>query len=158
MTMQDELYDKYLHKKANKRYSGGKQYYTVFRVGDKFKNNAESDNITVEGLAKFDRHSNRKGKVLNADPEKKCLNKILIGSENVTEDVMMYLEGVKMGKNSVIAREIILSAGNGFWERLSDTDRERWVQANYDFLKKSFGDNCVYAVLHLDKMFCPFIW
>ena len=144
------MQDDYLQKKANKRYSVGKQYYTVFRVGDKFKNNSENS-ITVEGLAKFDRHSNRKGKVENADPTKKHLNKILIGGENVTEDVMMYLEGVKIGKNSVIAREIILSAGNGFWDRLSDTDRDRWVQANYDFLKKHFGDNCVYAILHLTR-------
>ena len=151
MTKQTEDFDKYLKKKVNKRYSVGKQYYTVFRVGDKFKNNNGEDSITVNGLAKFDRHSNRKGKVENADPTKKHLNKVIIGSENVTEDVMMYLEGVKIGKNSVIAREIILSGGNGFWDRLSNEDRERWIQANYDFLKTNFGDNCVYAVLHLDE-------
>lgn len=158
MTTQDELYDKYLLKKANRRYSVGKQYFTVFRVGDKFKNNPDVANVTIEGLEKFDRHSNRKAKVLNADPTKKELNKILIGSENVTEDVMMYLEGVKIYKDSVIARELILSAGNGFWERLSDNDRQKWIDANYQFLKKYFGDNCVYAILHMDKMFCPFIW
>lgn len=151
MTTQDELYDKYLKKKANRRYSVDKQYFTVFRVGDKFKNNSEANNITIEGLAKFDRHSNRKGNVLNADPNKKSLNRIIIGSESVTEDVMMYLEGVKVRDNSVVAREIILSAGNGFWERLSDKDRERWIETNYNFLKKSFGDNCVYAVLHMDE-------
>ena len=151
MTTQEELYEKYLLKKANKRYSVGKQYFTVFRVGDKFKNNTEADNITIDGLAKFDRHSNRKSKVINADPEKKSLNRIIIGSENVTEDVMMYLEGVKIRKDSVIARELILSAGNGFWNRLSDYDRERWIEANYKFLKQYFGDNCVYAVLHMDE-------
>ena len=145
------MQDDYLQKKANKRYSVGKQYYTVFRVGDKFKNSSEVDSITVNGLNKFDRHSNRKCNVPRADPTKKHLNKIIIGSENVTEDVMMYLEGVKIGKNSVIAREIILSGGYGFWDRLSDEDRDRWIQANYDFLKKNFGDNCVYAVLHLDE-------
>lgn len=149
--MQDELYDKYLKKKANRRYSVGKQYFTVFRVGDKLKNNSAADNITIDGLAKFDRHSNRKGKVTNADPEKKHLNRIIIGSENVEEDVKMYLEGVKIRDNSVVAREIILSAGNGFWEKLSDKDRERWIETNYNFLKKHFGDNCVYAVLHLDE-------
>lgn len=151
MATQDELYDKYLQKKANRRYSVGKQYFTVFRVGDKFKNNSQENNITIEGLAKFDRHSNRKSKVLNADPEKKNLNRIIIGSENVTEDVMMYLEGVKIRDNSVVAREIILSAGNGFWEKLSDKDRERWIDTNYQFLKDNFGDNCVYAILHLDE-------
>lgn len=151
MTTQEEFYDKYLKKKANRRYGVGKQYYTVFRVGDKFKNNFNSDNITIDGLAKFDRHSNRKGKVANADPEKKHLNRIIIGSENVEEDVKMYLEGVKIRDNSVVAREIILSGGNGFWERLSDFDRKRWIETNYNFLKKYFDDNCVYAVLHLDE-------
>lgn len=151
MTTQDELYDKYLKKKANRRYGVGKQYYTVFRVGDKFKNISNADNITVDGLAKFDRHSNRKGKVVNADPEKKSLNRIIIGSHNVEEDMKMYLEGVKIRDNSVVAREIVLSAGNGFWERLSDLDRERWIKTNYNFLKKYFGDNCVYAVLHMDE-------
>lgn len=151
MTTQEELYDKYLKRKANRRYSVDRQYFTVFRVGGKFKNITEADNVTIEGIAKFDRHSNRKGKVVNADPEKKSLNRILIGSENVEEDVKMYLEGVKIRDNSVVAREIILSAGNGFWERLSDKDRERWIETNFKFLKKSFGDNCVYAILHLDE-------
>ena len=151
MTTQDELYDKYLQKKANKRYSSDARFFTVFRVGEKFKNNPDANNITIEGLAKFDRHSNRKGKVLNADPMKKELNRILIGSENVTEDVMMYLEGVKMRNDSVIARELVLSAGNGFWNKLNDEDREKWIDANHQFLKKYFGDNCVYAVLHMDE-------
>ena len=155
MTTQEELYDKYLKKKANRRYSADARFYTVFRVGEKFKNNSSANKITIDGLAKFSRHNNRKGKIPNADPAKKHLNKILIGSENVEEDVKMYLEGVKIRNNSVIAREIILSAGNGFYNRLSDKDRERWLDINIEFLKDSFGDNCVYAVLHLDERFVP---
>lgn len=140
-----------LHKKANKKYFSDYKFYTVFRVGDKFKNLSTADTITIDGLAKFDRHSNRKGKVINADPSKKHLNKILIGSRNLEEDAMMYLEGVKINKNSVVAREIILSAGHGFWNKLSDKDRDKWVQSNYNFIQKYFGENCVYAVLHMDE-------
>lgn len=151
MTTQDELYDKYLKKKANRRYSSDARFFTVFRVGEKFKNDPNADSISIDGLAKFERHNNRKGKVPNADPKKKHLNQIIIGNENVEEIVKMYLEGVKIRDNSVIAREIILSAGNGFWERLSDTDRQRWIDTNMKFLKDNFGDNCVYAVLHMDE-------
>ena len=142
---------KRLYDKVNKRYTTDARFFTVFRVGDKFKHNHTSDNLTVDGLAKFDKHNNRKGSVVNADPNKSHLNKIIIGSENVTEDVTMYLEGVKIGKNSVIARELILSGGNGFWNKLSDVDRERWISVNYKFLKDNFGDNCVYAIAHFDE-------
>lgn len=169
-----------LYKKVNKRYITDARFFTVFRV-DKFKykmideiisskdivlkldrNNLKGDNqcatnsyftnnAYIDGLAKFQRHNNRQGRIENADAKKKHLNRIVIGSENVIEDVKMYLEGVKIHKNSVVAREIVLSAGNGFWNRLSDQDRERWIKCNVDFLKKYFGDNCVYSILHLDE-------
>lgn len=140
-----------LYKKANRKYNSDVRFFTVFRVGDKFKNVYNEDTITIAELSKFDRHSNRKGKVPNANPELKHLNQILIGNENVEETVKMYLEGVKIRNNSVVAREIILSAGRGFWEKLSDEDRERWKETNIKFLKDNFGDNCVYAVLHMDE-------
>jgi len=143
--------DENIYKKANRRYSAGKSYFTVFRVGDKFKHNPYETNLNIQNLRRFQFHSNREGNTPNADPNKKHLNQVLIGSENVTEDVYAYLEGVKIHKNSVIAREIILSAGNGFWDNLSDYDREKWINANYKFLKDNFGDNCVYAVLHMDE-------
>ena len=152
MTTQEEYYEEYLRKKYNKRYSAGRRYFTVFRVGDKFKNDPTADVLTIEGLKKFDIHSNRKKEVQNADPKKKHLNRILIGSKNVEEDVKMYLEGVKIPrKDSVVAREIILSAGNGFTDNMLPQDIERWLDANVKFIKDNFGDNCVYAVAHFDE-------
>lgn len=143
--------------KANQRYGGGQQFYTVFRVGDKFKANPMSDGLTIDGLNQFNFHSNRTAKTpknklpSNVDPSRVGANKIILGSENVKEDVMAYLEGVKIYKNSVIAREIVLSAGNGFWNKLSDDDRKAWIEINEKFLKQYFGDNCVYAILHMDE-------
>jgi len=67
------------------------------------------------------------------------------------EDVLAYLEGVKKRSNSVLAREVILSGGNGFWNRMLPQDQEKWIQQNIKFLKDNFGDNCVHAVLHLDE-------
>lgn len=152
----------YIKNKFNKRYNVDKQFYTVFRIGDKFKNEENAETITIDKLGKFVYHSNRTANTIkddkfknkipkNVDISKSHTNRILIGSENIKEDVMMYLEGVKIAKNSVIAREIVLSAGNGFWEKLSVQDKEKWIATNYNFLKKYFGDNCVYAILHLDE-------
>lgn len=171
--------NKYLNNKFNKSYSVDARFFTVFRV-DEFKykmideavnssdivikldrngkssgsqcvNSYFTNNAYIDGLAKFQRHNNRQSKVENADAKRSHLNRIVIGSENVIEDVKMYLEGVKIYKNSVIAREIVLSAGNGFWRKLSDHDRERWIECNVNFLKKYFGDNCVYSILHMDE-------
>lgn len=152
----------YIKNKFNKRYSLGQQFYTVFRVGDKFKGDPNSDTLSIDKLAKFVYHSNRTANTIkdkkfkekipaNVDISRSKLNRILVGSENIKEDVMMYLEGVKIDKNSVIAREIVLSAGHGFWDKLTAEDRERWIETNYNFLKKYYGDNCVYAILHLDE-------
>ena len=152
----------YIKNEFNKRYSLGNQYYTVFRVGAKFKNEQNSDVVTIDKIGKFIYHSNRTANTIkneklrekvppNVDLSRTHLNRILIGSENIKEDAMMYLEGVKIAKNSVLAREIVMSAGNGFWNKLSAQDKERWISAKYNFLKKYFGDNCVYALLHLDE-------
>ncbi|MBU3107121.1 plasmid recombination protein [Clostridium gasigenes] len=99
----------------------------------------------------FQRHVNREVIEENIDAEKTKDNIILIGNENVEEYVFNYLEGVKLRDNSVIARELVLSAGNGFWGRLSDMDRKKWIDTNTKFLEYNFGSNCVYSVLHLDE-------
>ena len=105
----------------------------------------------MEGLKGLERHNNRIGDTKYADKSRSHLNRILIGTEKMEEDVLMYLEGVKKRANSVIAREVILSGGNGFWDRMLPKDQEAWVQQNIKFLKDNFGDNCVHAILHLDE-------
>lgn len=142
-----------IFKKANSNQLalGGKRYFTVFRVGEKMKNNPYTDIITIDGLKKFQFHNNRQGKIPNVDNERKHLNKILIGTTEVEKDVLAYLEGVKIRDNSVVAREIILSAGNGFWDRMTPQAQQLWVDTNVKFLKDEFGDNCVYAILHMDE-------
>lgn len=153
----EEIEDSYVRNKANQRQTLGNQYYTVFRVGDKFKMDGSSSTLNLDELGKFSFHSNRTAKTpkdklpINVDPKRTAANRIIIGSENVIDDVRAYLEGVKIYKNSVIAREIVLSAGNGFWNRFTNENRELWIETNYNFLKKYFGDNCVYAILHMDK-------
>lgn len=156
MPDKDYLLDKY-----NKRYSAytGNLYFTVFRVGEKFKNGQDSftrsnikNTITIDGLKGFEKHNNRTCKVENCDPKKSKDNVILIGDANVVDTVNIYLQGVKLRENSVIARELVLSGGNGFYERMTPLQRQTWIDANMKFLKDNFGDNCVYAVLHMDKI------
>lgn len=149
----NQLQDEYLIKKANKRYStyGGK-FFTVFRVGERFKHNPYEEKFIIDGIDGIEKHNLRKVNLPNVDKSKCHLNRILIGSENLKEDIYAYLEGVKIYKNSTIAREVILSAGYGFWDSMLPQDREIWLQQNIKFLKHNFGDNCVHAILHLDEL------
>lgn len=146
------MQEKYLQDKTNKGYSLSEgRFFTVFRIGDKLRHNPMSDTLSIEGLAKFEKHNLRQVNVKNADSSKKKFNRILIGSENIQEDLKAYLEGVKIGKRSIIGRELVLSAGNGFWNRMLPQDQEKWIQNNVDFLKDKFGDNCISAILHMDE-------
>lgn len=156
----------YILEKCNKRYTAySKMYYTVFRVGDKFKavetktsyskssngTNTKVGGYRIEGLKKFEKHNNRECDVENADPMKMKFNRILIGERNVEEKVHEMLQGIKIRTNGIVAREILLSGGNGFFVALNPIEQEKWVQKNVEFLKKEFGENCVYACLHLDE-------
>lgn len=146
------MQDEYLLKKANKKYSApGGKFYTVFRVGLKFKHNPNESVFKIEGLKGLEYHNLRRCELKNVDKSKTELNRILIGTEKMQEDIYAYLEGVKIYKNSNIAREIVLSAGNGFWDRMLPQDQEKWIEQNVKFLKDNFGENCVHAVLHLDE-------
>lgn len=146
------MQDEYLLKKANKKYSApGGKFYTVFRVGLKFKHNPNESVFKIEGLKGLEYHNLRRCELKNVDKSKTELNRILIGTEKMQEDIYAYLEGVKIYKNSNIAREIVLSAGNGFWDRMLPEDQEKWIEQNIKFLKDNFGENCVHAVLHLDE-------
>lgn len=146
------MQDEYLLKKANKRYStSAGKFFTVFRVGEKFKHNPNESTFKIEGLKGLEFHIHRRCELKNVDKSKSYLNRILIGTEKMQEDIYAYLEGVKIYKNSNIAREIILSGGNGFWNRMLPQEQEKWIQQNIKFLKENFGENCVHAVLHLDE-------
>lgn len=136
----------YLLEKYNKRYSAysfKQKYFTVFRVGDKIRD--------IESLERLQKHCNRECDIDNVDSSRSHLNRILIGNEDFVKDIKEYLIGVKLRDNSIIARELILSAGKGFYERMPPQQQELWIQQNIKFLKNNFGENCVYAVLHLDE-------
>lgn len=119
------------------------RYFCVFRVGRKIK-----DISQVQALEK---HMERQIEVFNADPAHRDKNRILIGDKNITQNVKEYIYGIKLRSNANIARDLVLTSNNDFFKGLTKEQQELWIQENIKFLKDNFGDNCVYACLHLDE-------
>ncbi|MBN1045476.1 hypothetical protein DVW08_08905 [Clostridium botulinum] len=137
--------DKGLLEKYNKKVTGARAnvYFCVFRVGKKIKD--------LSQVEMFERHMEREMEVYNANPTKKDKNRILIGDKNITENVKRYTYGIKIRSNANIAMDLVLTAGDGFYNSLPPQERETWIQENIKFLNDNFGDNCIYATLHMDE-------
>ncbi|KFX59285.1 hypothetical protein FDC50_08215 [Clostridium botulinum] len=137
--------DKRLLEKYNKKVTGARtdKYFCVFRVGKKIKDLGQ--------VQAFEKHMEREMEVYNADPLKKEKNRILIGDKNIYENVRKYIYGIKIRSNANIAVDLVLTAGNGFYNSLPVQEKETWIQENIKFLKENFGDNCIYATLHMDE-------
>lgn len=132
-------------------------YFVVFRIDRRYK--------TVDSIKGFEIHNLRKKEVQNANPGKTKLNKILIGSENVVEDVKKYIYGIKIRSNANIAVDMIFTVNHEFFDKLAPNDLQKWIDWNIKFLKDNFGDNCISAILHMDEtaphlhvLLCPKFW
>lgn len=119
------------------------RYFCVFRVGKKIKDIGQ-----VQALEK---HMERQIEVFNADPANRDKNMILIGDKNITQNVKNYIYGIKLRSNVNIARDLVLTSNNDFFKELTKEQQELWIKENIKFLKEQFGDNCLYACLHLDE-------
>jgi len=87
--------------------------------------------------------------VKNAD--KNIKNEILIGDSNVYGNVKEYIKDCKLRTNSVIGRELLITASPDFFKGLGTAELEIWKQENVKWLKSNFGENCIYSVLHKDE-------
>lgn len=132
--------------KYNKKVTGASQtkYFCVFRAGKKYKN---------LGMIKgFEKHMERDILVPNADPQMSKYNKVIIGNGNVTDIVREYIKDVpKIRINGNIARDLVLTTGHDFFKNMAPQERDEWIQHNINFLKENFGENCVYACVHMDE-------
>ncbi|MEL5897975.1 plasmid recombination protein [Clostridium sporogenes] len=118
------------------------QLYAIFRVGEKkYK--------TIGSIEGYQRHMEREQETPNANPN--ISNVRLIGSNFIMQDVKEYIEGIKLRKNGVIARDLLLTASPKFFENLSIKDKQEWVNTNIKFLERYFSKNCIYATLHRDE-------
>ena len=129
----------------NVTYKGSYQpvQYSILRVEKKF--------YSLEAIEGWEMHVQRETEVENADSTKTYENKILIGDANIYENLKQRIKSVKTRKDSCIARDLVLTCSPSFFKNLSKGDFETWQRINVEWLKKTYGDNCIYAVLHLDE-------
>lgn len=144
MTYEKNYLDNQDLEKYNKKVTATQtNYFCVLRIDRKYK--------TVDSIKGFEIHNLRKKEVPNADPSKTHLNRILIGTENIVDDVKMHIYGIKLRSNANIAIDMILTVNHKFFENLLPQDLEKWIEWNVKFLKDNFGDNVISAIAHFDE-------
>lgn len=122
---------------------GSRNGYVIFRIGQKYKG--------LAGLKGFQIHMQREAKTDNADKELSHDNIVLIGSKNVYDDCKEYLKDTFVAKNSNVGYSLLLTASPQFFKNMPDFERDLWYQTNINYLIEQFGDNCVYATVHVDE-------
>lgn len=128
-------------KEATFKSTNSSHFYAIFRIGKKHKE--------MLCIRNFEKHMERNMDVKNAD--KNIKNEILIGNGNVTKNVKEYIKDIKLRKNAVIARELLMTASPDFFKGLMPGELDHWKNDNVKFLKDNFGENCLYATLHKDE-------
>ena len=116
-------------------------YYAIFRISTKYK--------TINSIGGFIKHCERENEVANAD--KNIENEILIGNSNVMNNIKSYVSDIKIRKNAVVARSLLMTASPDFFKAMSADEKQLWIADNIKFLNNYFGSNCVYATLHKDE-------
>jgi hypothetical protein len=117
-------------------------YYCVLRVGRSFKNLGE--------IKQYEMHTERMRDTPNANSE--IENRILIGEANLTERVKEYISDCKYNKaNTTIAREMTITASPDYFKNMPKEEFHNWVKTNVNWLNEKYGDNVLYATLHLDE-------
>lgn len=117
--------------------------YCIFRVGEKYKD--------IKAIKGFEGHMIRTFYTPNADENKILKNEILVGNKDIVADVENYIKGIKLRKNGVIARDLLLTASPQFFKNKSYGFIKKWINSNIAFLQTQFGDNLRFAVVHLDE-------
>ena len=78
-----------------------------------------------------------------------------MGSDTGTYDdrLLDYYKNknAKVKQNSVMAMEFVLTASPEFFEKATPEKLNRWKKSQLNFMKKEFGDQVQFAVLHLDE-------
>ena len=137
----------------------------------------EKTKTRVQMSGKF-KHNLRLHNVQNADPEKRALNEVLIGEDNLKGVFTMSMEeaqaknkshefktycdhaddtkwmvenatGRKVRKDAVLQVEVVLTYSSAAND---DIPIDEWKEANVKWLKDYFGeDNVISAILHQDE-------
>ncbi|EOK4636818.1 MobV family relaxase [Escherichia coli] len=106
------------------------------------------------GIAGKNSHNMRLRETPNADPKRKELNEVLIGTGDLKTDLQNRIDETNAfirNKETVVSTELILTASPEFFEKNDPKKNREWVDEQVNFLKSEYGDNCINAVLHLDE-------
>lgn len=155
--------------------------YALYRAGDKnnyktAQNMTQKKNNEVEPmyavlrtkkiknryhLAGAVRHNLRLRKQKNIDSSRSELNQILVNDFGIdctsAADFTAKLNehykslGIKEKKNNVLAFEYFAIASPGFFEGKSVEEIGKWAADQVKFMRKEFGKNLKFGVLHLDE-------
>ncbi|MDN8115484.1 plasmid recombination protein [Burkholderia vietnamiensis] len=112
-------------------------------------------------LAGAMRHNLRLRKQKNIDSSRSESNQILVNDFGIdctsgaefTAKLNEYYQklGIKEKKNNVLAFEYFAIASPGFFEGKSIEDIGKWAADQVKFMRKEFGDQLKFGVLHLDE-------
>jgi len=136
-------------KKATARSTNFSHFYCIFRIGKSYKVVDGSMLNTLKTIRGFQIHMEREKEVPNANI--KIKNEIMIGDKDIYNTVKEYIKDIKLRKDGVMAKELLLTASPDFFKGIMTKDLELWKQANIDYLLKTFGSNLVYLTCHNDE-------
>ena len=120
----------------------------------------------LSGISSACAHNLRTKYAKNVDKTKSHLNEILIdnlklsqraelGSQVGTYDELLldYYKNInaETRKNSVLALEFMVTASPKFFKNAPKDKIDKWKNDQLAFMKKEFGDQVQFAVLHLDE-------
>lgn len=118
--------------------------FAIFRVGErKYK--------SLQEVKHYKRHMEREANILNADPERTYLNVTLIGEGDLLEDIKEYTKDIKMRKNGVLARELLMTASPDWLKAATPDKINDWINRNIQWLDDEFGDNIRHLCVHYDE-------
>ncbi|MEG0669112.1 MAG: MobV family relaxase [Clostridium sp.] len=115
--------------------------FAIFRIGKKYK--------SIDEIRGFEKHTERKQETPNANIS--ISNELLVGSSNIVSDVENYIDGIKLRKNGVLARDLLLTTSPEWFKDSSEELKREWINSNVKWLLEQFGGNLIYCVCHNDE-------
>ena len=116
---------------------------------------------TVKQLNAVGKHNTREHYTNNVDPARQHLNRILVGSKDITGDLMRLYESwsiEKFRKNGVLAVEMVLAFSpcwikndNGSYLQDAKHKVSAWASACLKWAQERFGENLVNCTYHGDE-------
>jgi len=138
----------------------GKVGLTTCKVTKRDKRTGKNKKVSRGGIGAVSGHVFRHENdfdVRNSDPLRRADNKVLFGSSSFVKDVQDYAEEHNQkrkdnGQRAMRSDAVVMIDGFlGMSREAKSLNREKWEQDSVSFLKKEYGENLLYAVVHYDE-------